>query len=88
MVRKRAEGLCRRVKGLVKVLQAFKNEEVPGYRDLQVNTEKFGSGVSLSIKRGVVFCRNIILMKVDYFLKKGFEIKDVQGKSLNKLSTS
>ena len=23
-------------------------------------------------------------MKVDYFLKKGFEIRDIQGKSLNK----
>ena len=45
----------RRVKGLVKVLQAFKNEEVPGYRALQVNTGKFGSGISLSIRRVVVF---------------------------------
>ena len=48
MVRRRAEGL-------VKVLQAFKNEEVPGYRVLQVNTGKFGSGISLSIRRVVVF---------------------------------
>ena len=53
MVRKRAEGLCRRIKGLVKVSQAFRIEEVPGYRTLQVNTGKFGSGISLSIRRGV-----------------------------------
>ena len=45
----------RRVEGLVKVLQVFKNEEVSGYRALQVNTGKFGSGISLSIRRGVVF---------------------------------
>ena len=66
MVRKRAEGLCRRVKGLVKVLQAFKNEEVPEYRALQVNTGKFGSGISLSTRRRVVvfICCKIILMKV------------------------
>ena len=49
------EVVRRRVKGLVKVLQAFKNEEVPGYRVLQVNTGKFGSGISLSIRRVVVF---------------------------------
>ena len=60
------EVVRRRAEGLVKVLQVFKNEEVSGYRALQVNTGKFGSGVSLSIRRRVVvfICRKIILMKV------------------------
>ena len=67
MVRKRAEGLCRRVKGLVKISQAFKIGEVPGYRTLQVNTGKFGSGVSLLMRRRVVvtICRKITLTMIE-----------------------
>ena len=53
------EVVSRRAEGLVKVLQVFKNKEVSRFRVLQVNTGIFGSGISLSTRRVVVFCYNI-----------------------------
>ena len=71
----------RRVKGLDKVLQVFGTErylDIGLYRSTRGNLAR-----GITIRRRVT-CRKIILMKVGQFLKKGSEIRDLQGESFEK----